>query len=1136
MAFVWYLGTASPFAFPPSQLRIDHLAPSGSAGTPLLAIQNAAPQFSWALNHQRRGAYQSAYRLVLNQTKTLSSASSAVWDTGVVRSDASVGVQYGGKSPLVSDADYAWSVAWQDELGVWSDWSAVAHFSTALLAAANADWAGTAWVGGLTPTDDRNQLRRSFTVLPAGDATAVEVMRARCYVAAPGGHQTFLNGVRLQSSTMEGAEDAALASTVQFSSRLPYEVFDCTEALRAGGAENVLATTLGRCWFAMDSYGGLGYATIGARSLRVLITAELGAAASGGSGPTQHWTSARNGAGWKHARGPIVKDHLFLGIQLDGRRESPGWRLHGFDDSSWASVPVLHGILGLRAFSPPPDGTPDVPFLVLNATTPPLVALQIPPIRRLAPIGPVSIVMTAPGVAVVDMGINMAGTCEIVVEDSSAASPGDVMLVRHAEGLTVDGRLDQNWLVGVAEISSYTFRGDGSREVYSEVFTYFGFRFIEVTGFPGGVAPPADAITCWFTHTDLEQSGAIDFIPKTSTNSTSLLLDSAAAVLSALHAAVQQSALSNFHSHPTDCPSREKRGWTGDGGHAAEALMLNFNMGAPYAKWLDDVDNAACAAHHVPNIAPGNFHHQAHGDCFGINDPGWESGFVDVLHWTHRYNGDEAALALHWSAMQGSFAYLGSFVSNATGDILTVTGEPGTNLGDWCAPSGNVSVPTSGKHLSNIISGYFWIRQLETMAATARLMGNNTAEVDFIARAGIARTIFGKLYFDSERGVFRDPDWVPEWGAQVMQTEQALAITLCLDLQDGYGYDAARMPVPIVAPADVKRAAAALAANVSAGLNAGMVGIKHVFSALAATGHGDVALTALTSTSYPSYGYMLANGEGTLWEHWEGAERNLVDSRNHIMLGSPGQFLYQRVAGIDVGRGGVAFNRVAIAPLAAASAILRGVDATVGTPRGAVVVSWRVLRDEPELCGEAAEMNGQGAPVHFVCPPNSTISTIAFASYGTPTGTCADADALTIDPTCNAPSSLAVANASCVGKQSCTLFANDTQFGGVDPCHGVRKRLVIAGSCANACAPHYILNATVPGGSNATITLPDEGSETAVVITESGIPIFSNGSFVPHVASGVEGVRAVVGGFEVMTGGGHYSLAVLRCTSYLRGA
>ena len=95
---------------------------------------------------------------------------------------------------------------------------------------------------------------------------------------------------------------------------------------------------------------------------------------------------------------------------------------------------------------------------------------------------------------------------------------------------------------------------------------------------------------------------------------------------------------------------------------------------------------------------------------------------------------------------------------------------------------------------------------------------------------------------------------------------------------------------------------------------------------------------------------------------------------------------------------------------------------------------------------------------------------------------------------------------------------------------------MIAGSCANACAPHYILNATVPGGSNATITLPDEGSETAVVITESGIPIFSNGSFVPHVASGVEGVRAVVGGFEVMTGGGHYSLAVLRCTSYLRGA
>ena len=489
------------------------------------------------------------------------------------------------------------------------------------------------------------------------------------------------------------------------------------------------------------------------------------------------------------------------------------------------------------------------------------------------------------------------------------------------------------------------------------------------------------------------------------------------------------------------------------------------------------------------------------------------------------------ALHLACCATFSSFALVGSYVSNATDGLLTVAGYPGTVLGDWCAPSGNVSATNSGKHLSNIINGYFWIRQLETMSATARLMGNATAASDFIARAGIARASFGRLYFDSARGVFRDPHWVAAWGPQVMQTEQALALTLCLDLQDGYGYDATLTPVQIVAPADVARAAAALAANVSAGLEAGMVGVKHVFSALVATGHGDVALAALTATSYPSYGYMLANGEGTLWEHWEGAERNLVDSRNHIMLGSPGQFLYQHVAGIDVGRGGIAFDRVAIAPMAAAAAAgsgLRGVDATVGTPRGAVAVSWRVLPDEPGLCGEASEMNDQGEPLHLHCP--TTIGAIDFASYGTPTGSCTDASALVADPTCNSPTSLAVAKASCVGKQTCTLYANDTQFGGDDPCHGVRKRLAVTGTCVGACTPHFTLNATVPVGSNATISLPSSAS-ASVEITESGLTIFRAGAFQPGVAPGVASVLAVDGGFEVTVGGGRYVLALQRCTT-----
>ena len=418
-------------------------------------------------------------------------------------------------------------------------------------------------------------------------------------------------------------------------------------------------------------------------------------------------------------------------------------------------------------------------------------------------------------------------------------------------------------------------------------------------------------------------------------------------------------------------------------------------------------------------------------------------------------------------------------------------------------------------------------------------MENASAATAYYARASRARISFGRLYFDRDRGVFRDPEWVPAWGTPVMQTEQALAITLCLDLQDSYSidgspgsHDGIPAPTEIVPVIDVARSAAALAANVSAGLNVGMVGIKHVFSALAATGHGDVALAALASTEYPSFGYMLEQGEGTIWERWEGAADDLAhSSRNHIMLGSPGQFLYQFVAGINIGNGGTAFDRVTIAPTLAATKALGGVNAEVGTSRGAVAVSWRVGYGNSDLCGAAAEKDSVGEPLHLDCVDagsNGTISAIRFASYGTPSGSCTDAEALAVDPTCNAPTSLSVAREVCVGKRECTLYANDTQFGGVDPCHGHRKKLIVAATCTDSCEIRFELNVTVPVGSNATVVLPTRAASGAHVVKESGTAIYRDSMFLPTV-DGVASVHAVTGGLEVSTGGGRYVFALLEC-------
>lgn len=1136
----------SAFPLPPSDLRIDHQLPSGN----ILFLQNPNPTFSWALRHGRRGAVQSAYRL------TLSQVGAQIWDSGEVESNRSVGVRFATSPPLASDADYTWTVTWRDEQNKWSPPAPPSPFSTALLASANADWSGTAWVGGLAGDDQRNQFRCSFRLPPF----LANVARARCYIAAPGYHTTHLNSIPLQR-----ADDASIGPIVQFDRRVPYDAFDCTAALRAGGAENVLATTLGRGWFALADGNGqtdaLGYHTIGARSLRVLVTAELETlnftAITAPTNPTTTPATTRrwrlDGNGWKHAEGPIVFDSLFLGTVVDGRRETAGWRDAGFDDAGWDDALVLHGPRASNDAS-----TTTSPLLPLTASAPALVLPELPPIRRLSPHVPVAATETAPGVALLDFGVNMAATCRIVVDDAAAVTPGHTMTLRRAEGVLDDGRtLSQTWLLkGARENCSYTFRADGTREVYEDTFAYFGFRFLEIKGWPGGGAPPVDAVTCWATHTDLPRTSQIFFSPPT--NNSSGGGARAAALLNEVQGMIANSALSNFHSHPTDCPTREKRGWTGDGGHVAETLMMNFDMGAAYAKWLTDINDAATLSKGVvPEMAPYIFASRSAAN----SDPAWGAGFVDLLGWHYRYHGDKALLEAHWDAAVSYVdGHLAHYVPN--GSALLTTSYPGTRYGDWCAPSGEPLSPSVARHTSNVISGFFWVRQLEVLAQVARRLGRTAAAASYAARAASARTQFGALYFDAASGVFRDPQWTPVQGPHVFQTEQALALFLALDLGDAYGDLGAPKPAAIVAPRGVASAAAALAADIgqrgivgggmlearggaSPHLGAGMVGVKYLLPVLTATGRGDLALAALAAPTYPSFGYMAAHGEGSLWERWEGGNHAISGSRNHIMLGSPGQWLFQGAAGLRLGRGAIAWDRIEVVPLVAvarnASLGLGGVDAIVGTPRGALHLAWRVApAGGTPLCDVAAEMDLLREPLTLACDQGggggsggaATISAIEFSSYGTPAGSCAAPGAFATDAACNAKSSRSVVEKACLGHRSCTLYANTSQFGGADPCPGTPKRLAVVARCAGGCRRSFGLNVTVPIGSSATITLPtSSGGHAPAKITESGVTFYRGGSFLPGTAEGVRAARAIDGGggFEVQVGGGAYVFVLWLC-------
>ena len=324
------LFSAAASLAPARDLRVEY------AETPVQGVAVRRPRFGWSLEHPERGASQASYRVTVREAGAAPPSSAAAWDSGVVRSNATLGVRCG--AALRSDTDYELTVVWSDERGATAA-PATARFSTALLDAA--DWHGAEWLTLPNATDTRSQFRAALALPPAK-----AVRRGVCYVAGLGYQRSFLNGERLASSP-----DDTLGPFLQFQRRVAYDTYDVTSQLRPGA--NTLAVLLGRGWYSLpeDPFTAvLGYRTIGPRALRVLcsIALEDGTALRFATG-TPAWP-------WRHGSGERVSDHLFLGETIDKRLATPGWELNGFDDSGWA----------LATTAPPPPPPPPAPKIPLD--------------------------------------------------------------------------------------------------------------------------------------------------------------------------------------------------------------------------------------------------------------------------------------------------------------------------------------------------------------------------------------------------------------------------------------------------------------------------------------------------------------------------------------------------------------------------------------------------------------------------------------------------------------------------------------------------------------------------------------------------------------------------------------------------
>lgn len=807
-------------------LRCEHLQDP-------LGLDVARPRLSWQIRAKERGVRQTASRiLVASSADKLARDEGDVWDSGRVAGDASVLVEYAGR-PLASRAECFWKVrAWTARdgdgvsAGAPTPWSRPARWSMGLLKPE--DWSAQ-WIGSPTTNwvEAAPMLRREFEV-------AKEVRRATAYVTGPGYFELSLNGKKVGDHELD-------PKNTRFDKRVLYVTHDVTDRVRRG--RNALGAVLGNGWFNYHNKNAWDFDTAPWRAKPALLL-QLEIEYADGTGQT-----VASDATWKYATGPVVFDALLAGETYDARLEKPGWDRAGYDDASWAAAKVVAA----------PRGA--------------LTAQMIPPIRAIRTIKPVKLTEPKPGLFVFDFGQNLAGTFRLRVRGPA----GTDVSIETAELLHKDGTLNPSNINTFSrsypfQTYHYVLKGSGT-ETWRPRFMYDGFQYAQVSGFPG--RPALDSLEAVVLHTDLPPAGSFRCANE---------------LVNQIQHCTWWSFVNNFHGHPTDCPNREKNGWTGDAHLAAETGLYNFDAAANYTQWLRDFRDEQRPDGVLPGIIPtGGWGYQ-----WG-NGPAWDSALVLIPWYVWQYRGDRRILEENYENMKRYVDYLTTRASNGIVKI---------GLGDWA--------PANTKTPEAITSTGYYACDARIVSRIAALLGRSDDEARYAALFESVRRSFNREFFDAQKQRYGRGE----------QTALACAIYQQL-----------------VEPEHAAGVVSNLVKDIESKayhLDCGILGTKYLMHALTDHGRGDIAWELATQPTSPSWGGMVMNGATTLWEQWTGGKGG---TRNHIMFGDISAWCYAAIAGIRPDPAAPGFKRIVIRPETPAG--LKSADAWHESPHGRIISSWK---------------------------------------------------------------------------------------------------------------------------------------------------------------------------------------------------
>ncbi len=644
------------------------------------------------------------------------------------------------------------------------------------------------------------------------------ISSAKLYVCGLGCGEYTINGRRIGNDLI----DPPISNYERI---VYYRIYDVKDYL---GEQNALAALLGEGFYSQSRVwgsAGMKYGDVCLKA-RLEITYE--------DGHVQVITT--NTEDWTYKYSPISSNNLYAGETYDTRLETPDFADYDGDEEDWG--PVIEDVT--------PRGI--------------LTLCEMPPVRITRTLPAVSVKQVSgrqDGAWIIDFGENVAGVVELHTRNSPR---GAQYVLRYAETINEDGTLDHRSIGAFAtqciQQDIYIARGDAEGEVWRPRFTYHGFRYVEITGYHDlrayGTDPEPCVAVCHVMTTDLAPAGSFESDHKD---------------LGDLRRVMMSTFLSNYHGIPEDCPAREKCGWLGDAQVVCNTGLMNFDVEAPYRKYLRDLRTSDDVYGVWQMIAPGKR------GC-GEASPLWGCANVIIPYWMYRYCGCESVVRENWDMMEKWVRHeLDDAKRNApeTGSDFIIT----RGLGDWCPPGGNYNNPRRIPVPESSTAMLFEIAlRMDELACALDL----PTAIDYAALAADVKAAFNAAFWLSD--VHRYSTWGTCGVALELglypdgEEENLLSALLTLMAEDEYA------------------------------MSTGIYGNKYLVPALSDRGYGDLALKFLFNREQTSFGTMLADGATSLWEELDmkgiGQPRNMgTSSYNHPMHSGFAYFMQAHIGGIQ---------------------------------------------------------------------------------------------------------------------------------------------------------------------------------------------------------------------------------------------